>query len=171
MKKYSLLLFLLLSMIHYKSFAHGFTLESSGFQMNSMIPNQYTCKGKDQSPPLTWKSMPPKTKSLVLIVEDPDATNGVWTHWILFNIPPTVHQLAAGGPVPPGASTAKNSWGELGYRGPCPTLGAHAYHFKLYALDTLLNLNNDATRDALLNAITSHVLGSTELVGLYQVFE
>ncbi|KTD66629.1 phosphatidylethanolamine-binding protein [Legionella santicrucis] len=171
MKKYSLFVFLLLCMIHYKCFARGLTLESSAFQMNSTIPTQYTCKGADQSPPLAWHSIPIQTKSLVLIVDDPDAPDGVWTHWILFNIPPTIHQLDTASPIPPGATTAKNSWGELGYRGPCPPVGAHSYHFKLYALNTVINLGDDASRDALLNAITGHVIESTELVGIYQSFE
>ncbi|WP_115703374.1 YbhB/YbcL family Raf kinase inhibitor-like protein [Legionella sainthelensi] len=171
MKKHSLFLFLLMYIIQYRSFANSLTLESSAFQMNSIIPVQYTCKGADQSPPLTWHNVPSKTKSLVLLVDDPDAPGGVWTHWILFNIPPTIHRLDAGSPIPPGATTAKNSWGELGYRGPCPPLGAHTYHFKLYALNTVIDLKDDTSRDALLNAITGHVIGSSDLVGIYQSFE
>ncbi|CBJ10768.1 putative phosphatidylethanolamine-binding protein [Legionella longbeachae NSW150] len=158
-------------MIHYESFARGFTLESPAFQKNSIIPTQYTCKGADQSPPLAWYNIPPKTQSLVLIVDDPDAEGGVWTHWILFNIPPTITKLDAGSPIPPGASTAKNSWGALGYRGPCPPVGAHSYHFKLYALNTVIDLGNNTSRDDLLNAIIGHVIESSDLVGIYQSFE
>ncbi|KTC91086.1 YbhB/YbcL family Raf kinase inhibitor-like protein [Fluoribacter dumoffii] len=171
MKKYTLLLFLVLSLFHYNSFANTFTIKSSAFKMNSMIPDQYTCNGVDQSPPLTWSNIPPNTQSLALVVDDPDAPDGTWTHWIVFNIPPTVKELGAGAPVPPGASNAKNSWGGLGYRGPCPSLGAHSYHFKLYALDTILDLGDGTTRDIVLNAITGHVIGSAELVGLYQTFK
>ncbi|CAM2877695.1 YbhB/YbcL family Raf kinase inhibitor-like protein [Legionella anisa] len=172
MKKYSLFLFLMCSLFHYNAFANKFTLESSAFKMNSLIPDEFTCTGVDQSPPLAWRNIPPKTQSLALIVDDPDSPNGgVWTHWIVFNIPPTVKELEAGSPVPPGAANAKNSWDGLGYRGPCPPIGiAHTYHFKLYALDTVLSLGDGTTRDILLNAMTGHVIGEAELVGIYQKF-
>ncbi|MCW8397404.1 YbhB/YbcL family Raf kinase inhibitor-like protein [Legionella sp. PATHC038] len=169
MKKYSLLLFFAFSFFHCHGFANTFTIESPSFKMNSMIPDQYTCSGVDQSPPLTWQNIPSNTQSLALVVDDPDAAEGTWSHWIVFNIPPTVKELGAGGPIPPGAANAKNSWGGLGYRGPCPPFGlAHSYHFKLYALDTVLTLGDGTTRDILLNAMTGHVIGNAELIGLYQ---
>lgn len=170
MKKYSLILFLLLYVFNYKIFAESFSLESSAFKLNTMIPIQYTCFGTNESPPLNWHDIPEKTQSLALVVEDPDSPNGVWTHWVLFNISPKVTQLDAATPVPEGASNAKNSWGGLGYRGPCPDLGVHRYIFKLYALDKVLNLGQGTTSDLVLNAMTGHVLGSSELVGLYQKF-
>ena len=171
MKKNSLFLFLLLSMFSYKSFAAAhFTLESPAFKLNTMIPNQYTCSGTDISPPLTWHDVPPNTQSLALVVEDPDAPNGVFTHWFLYNIQPSVMKLDAGSPVPEGAANIKNSWGSLKYRGPCPPMGTHRYVFKLYALDNVLSLNVIATTDEALKAMTGHVLGSSELVGLYQKF-
>ncbi|CAM2888603.1 phosphatidylethanolamine-binding protein [Legionella steigerwaltii] len=173
MKKYSLLLLLALSFFHCSSFANTFTIESSSFKMNSMIPDQYTCNGLDQSPPLSWYNIPPNTQSLALVVDDPDATGGTWTHWIVIDIPPTTKELGAGGPIPPGAANAKNSWGGLGYRGPCPPPlgGVHTYHFKLYALDTVLNLGDGTTRDIVLDKMTGHVIGTAELVGLYQNFK
>ncbi|PWY56789.1 YbhB/YbcL family Raf kinase inhibitor-like protein [Legionella qingyii] len=172
MKKYSLLLFLMLSLFQYNGVVYSLTITSPLFKMNSLIPNQYTCTGADQSPPLAWSDIPPQTQSLALIVDDPDSPEGVWTHWIMFNIPPTVIELEAGSPVPSGAANAKNSWGGLGYRGPCPPFGvAHSYHFKLYALDTVLSLGDGTTRDLLLNAMTGHVIGEAELVGLYQRFK
>lgn len=170
MIKNSLLVGMMISLFCCNSFANKFSLESSAFKMNAFIPDQYTCKGADQSPPLEWNNIPPNTQSLALVVDDPDATEGVWTHWILFNIPPTVKELGAGSPVPQGAANAQNSWGGLGYRGPCPPLGlAHSYHFKLYALDTVLTFGEGTTRDLLLNGMTGHVIGEAELIGLYQI--
>ena len=169
MRKYTLLIFLLFGMYDYKIFAANFTLESPSFKLNTMIPARYTCSGDDQSPPLTWHDAPPKTQSFTLVVEDPDAPAGVWTHWILFNIPPSVTQLVAGSSVPAGSSHGLNSWGSPNYRGPCPSLGAaHSYVFKLYALDTVLSLDNGSTKDTILQAMTGHVIGTAELVGLYQ---
>ena len=111
MKKYSLILFLIVWIFNYKIFAADFTLESPAFKLNTMIPAQYTCNGTGESPPLTWYHIPPKTQSLALIVEDPDAPNGVWTHWVLFNISPKLTKLDDGSPTPGGAANGKNSWG------------------------------------------------------------
>lgn len=168
MKKYSLHWFLLFCLYHTTSFAGYFTLESPAFKLNTMIPAQYTCNGADQSPPLNWRAAPPKTQSFALVVEDPDAPSGTWTHWVLFNIPPNILKLDAGSPVPAGAMSAKNSWGSLNYRGPCPPFGAHRYIFKLYAMDNVLSLGVEQEPDTVLQAMTGHVLDSTELIGLYQ---
>jgi Raf kinase inhibitor-like YbhB/YbcL family protein len=169
MKKFTLILSLLFYIIPHNSYAESFSLESSAFKTNTFIPDEYTCNGIDHSPPLTWHNIPPKTQSLVLIIEDPDAPHGIWTHWIIFNISPTVNQLEAGSPIPSGAVNGKNSWGGLGYRGPCPhSPEAHRYLFKLYAVDTVIQLGEGTSRDLLLNAITGHTLGNAELVGLYQ---
>lgn len=156
-------------MVQYTVHAEHFSLESPLFKTNTFIPAEYTCKGVDHSPALIWHNIPPKTQSLVLIVEDPDAPNGTWTHWIMFNISPQITQLETGNPLPEGALNGKNSWGGLGYRGPCPSsLEAHRYLFKLYAIDTVLTLGEGTSRDILLNTITGHTLGTAELVGLYQ---
>lgn len=169
MKRVTLLVFVLLYLLNYKIFAaNNFTLDSTAFTQNAMIPVQYTCNGSDQSPPLSWHNAPEKTQSFALIVEDPDAPGGVWTHWILFNIPAKINHLDAGSPVPEGAANGQNSWGGFGYRGPCPPIGAHRYVFKLYALDKVLALGDVTIRDVVLQTMTGHVIGSTELVGLYQ---
>lgn len=169
MKRLTLLVFVLLYLLNYKIFAaNNFTLDSSAFTQNAMIPVQYTCNGSNQSPPLSWHNAPEKTQSFALIVEDPDAPGGVWTHWILFNIPAKITSLDAGSPVPEGAANGQNSWGGLGYRGPCPPIGAHRYVFKLYALDKEIAVGDVTIRDVILQAMTGHVIGSTELVGLYQ---
>ncbi|CEG57218.1 YbhB/YbcL family Raf kinase inhibitor-like protein [Legionella fallonii] len=167
MKKY--FLFLSLCICSYSTFAAQFTLESSAFQPNTLIPAQYTCSGDNKSPPLAWHNAPPKTKSFALVVEDPNGPDDTpITHWILFNIPPSETQINANGLLPKGAAAGKNSWNNIDYRGPCPSIGAHSYTFKIYALDNVLALNNGAIRDDILNAITGHVLASAQLTGLYQ---
>lgn len=149
--------------------ANAMALESMAFKTNTFIPNDYSCKGNDASPPLNWSDIPAKTQSLALVVEDPEAANGgVWTHWVLYNIPPSVTKLDAASPVPTGAQQSKNSWDTVGYRGPCPPASVHHYVFKLYALDKVLNVESDASKDDVLNAMTGHVLESAELVGLFQ---
>lgn len=166
MKKSALLLCLLFTSVH--TFAAPFLLESSAFQLNSMIPQEFTCNGVDKSPPLVWQNIPANTQSLALVVNDPDAPNGTWNHWILFNIPPAVNKLDAGTAIPQGAAMAKNSWGNANYQGPCPEQGAHRYVFTLFALDKTLALENGVDKDKALDAMTGHVIGSAEFVGLYQ---
>lgn len=169
MKKLSLFLFLFLGIMNLNSFAANFTLESSAFKPNTLIPAQYSCDGTDTSPPLTWQEIPPKTQSLAVVVNDPDAQGGEWTHWIIFNLPPDTTNLEADASLPEGAANGTNSWGTLDYKGPCPPIGAvHRYVFTLYALDTVLSLENGASKDQVLNAMTGHVIGSSELTGLYQ---
>ncbi len=133
-----------------------------------MIPDQFTCNGADKSPPLAWQQIPDNTKSLALVVEDQDAPNGVLIHWIVFNIPPNVTQLDENGILPEGAVIGNNSWDSPNYRGPCPSMGAHRYVFKLYAVDKMLSLNKGAAKDTILQAMTGHVISNAELVGLYQ---
>lgn len=162
------LVFLLALCGIHSCWADALSLQSSAFKNNSLIPIEYTCYGRDNSPPLTWSNIPQNTRSLALVVEDPDAPSGTWTHWVMFNIPPTLTELLSGAPAPNGAAQGKNSWGSNHYRGPCPTLGMHQYVFKLYALDKLLNYTDGADKDAVLNAMTGHVLGSAQWVGLYQ---
>lgn len=167
MKKNSVLLFIFLSVLNFKSFAN-LTLESSAFTQNSLIPVEYTCYGANQSPPLTWHNIPAKTQSLVLIFQDRNPFGDIKTHWILFNIPPATTRLEAGGQLPEGTKVGENSWGSSDYRGPCPTIGAYTYVFKLYALDNILTLSAGASNDSILQEITSHVIGSAELIGLFQ---
>ncbi|WP_412754744.1 YbhB/YbcL family Raf kinase inhibitor-like protein [Legionella donaldsonii] len=144
------------------------SLTSPAFAANTLIPSQYTCQGADISPALLWQEAPAATKSYVLILDDPDAPSGDWVHWVIFNIPPTVQGLADDAELPTGAVNSKNSWGQTGYRGPCPPSGTHRYFFKLYALDTLLTLNANATKQDVLAAMANHVLEKSELIGLYR---
>ena len=114
-----------------------FRLTSPAFGHNDRIPDIYTCAGKDINPPLRIQNIPQNTKSLVLIMDDPDAPMGTWNHWIVFNIPPI--DAIKEDSVPEGASHGKNSWGRFDYGGPCPPSGIHRYFFRLYALDTFLD--------------------------------
>lgn len=145
------------------------TLTSEAFNHAELIPSKYTCDGEDIAPPLAWNGVPANTKSLVLIVDDPDAPNGVWDHWLLFNIPPSAQSLVEGAyPLPPGAEEGANSWGRRGYGGPCPPDKMHRYLFKLYALDTPLDLLNGAKKSQIEAAMKNHILAQTELLGKYE---
>ena len=149
-----------------------FQLIRSGFQEGEVIPAQFACTGENLSPEFTWGQPPPDTVTLALIFDDPDALGGSWVHWILFNIPPDAGSLpAAISPLaqyPDGSLSGINSWGELGYGGPCPPQGStHQYLFALYALDTALDLESSATKQDLLIAMQSHILAETQLTGLF----
>ena len=149
-----------------------FTLTSTAFHEMGRIPEKYTCDGLDLSPPLRWEGYPPETVSFVLIVEDPDAPGGTFTHWVIYNIPSTIHELQEGVPkseeLSSGALQGVNDFGRIGYNGPCPPPGKpHRYVFKVYALDSELNLEPGATRDDVLNAMKGHVLAEATLTGLY----
>ena len=149
-----------------------FYLESSAFENNASIPKLYTCKGKNISPPLSWANIPKDTKSLALLVDDPDAPSGSWTHWIMYNIPPTSKGLKENVlPVEEFAHTAKqglNDFQTIGYGGPCPPSGTHRYFFKLYALNNKINIEGTATKESLLKSIEGHALEKVELVGKYK---
>lgn len=139
-------------------------ISSSAFEHNTSIPAKYTCQGEDISPPLKIKDIPDKTESLVLIMDDPDAPNGTWDHWVVFNIHP-VNEIKEG--ESPGYE-GKNSWGKNMYGGPCPPSGTHRYFFKVYALDCKLTLDPSATKKDVESHMEGHVLESAELIGLYQ---
>ncbi len=149
-------------------------LTSSAFQHQGLIPAKYTCDGDDISPPLQWSNEPKGTKSFVLIVDDPDAiavAGFVWDHWILFNIPSTIHDIKEHSSV---GIEGVTSFGKPGYGGPCPPNGTHAYHFKLYALDTMVTLKKSlpagrqgALKSQLEKAMKGHVLAQAELLGKY----
>jgi len=140
-------------------------LTSNAFQNNEKIPDKYTCKGENINPELAVKDIPAGTKSLALIMDDPDAPRGTWDHWILFNIKPT--GTIKENSVPEGASQGKNSAGKNEYSGPCPPSGTHRYIFKLYALDTELKIDENADKKAVENAMKGHILAETKLTGLY----
>lgn len=152
------------------------SLKSSAFDHQTDIPRQYTCEGPDVSPALNWSSVPTNAKSLVLIVDDPDAPDPAapkltWVHWLLYSIPPTITGLpenVAPQDLPSGTLEGKNDWGQTGYRGPCPPIGRHRYFFKLYALDTALPDLNSPKKAQLEQAMAGHIIEHTELIGTYQ---
>ncbi len=142
-------------------------LTSSAFAKGGAIPAKYTCDGEDVNPPLAIDRVPAGTKSLALIVDDPDAPVGLWVHWVLWNIHPQIRQITEKS-VPAGAVQGKNSWGRTSYGGPCPPSGTHRYFFKLYALDTILKLGSGTTKAELERTMEGHVIGKGELMGTYR---
>ncbi len=149
----------------------NFQLLSTSFEHKNPIPAKHSCKGSDISPQLSWNGFPAETLSFALIMDDPDAPSGTWVHWVYFNIPPTTTQLAENFPrdreLPDGSRNGKNSWGKTGYNGPCPPTGTHRYFFKLYALDTKLNLDSNTEKTQLLKSIQGHILAMAELMGTF----
>ena len=151
-------------------------LTSTAFAHNGAIPSRYTCQGEDVSVPLAWSGAPAATKSLVLIVDDPDAPDPkaprmTWVHWVLYNLPQTATSLPEGvppGALPKGTLEGLNDWKRTGYGGPCPPIGRHRYFHKLFALDTLLPAMESATKAELEQAMKGHVLEKSELIGTYQ---
>jgi len=156
--------------------AMAIAITSSAFAQNQSIPKLYTCEGKDISPPLAWSGIPANAKSLVLIVDDPDAPDPAaprmtWVHWVLYNIPATAAGLpeaVASGALPPGTLEGLNDWQRTGYGGPCPPIGRHRYLHKLHALDKLLPNLNKPTKAALEQAMKGHVVAQGQLIGTYQ---
>lgn len=147
-------------------------LKSSSFNHEGTIPAKYTCDGQNLSPPLSWSSAPDQTKSFALICDDPDAPVGLWVHWVIFDIPATVHSLPENvsrkEEIAGLGKNGKNTSRRWGYDGPCPPDGTHRYYFKLYALDTVLNLKAGLTREELLNAMRGHILAEAQLMGRYK---
>jgi Raf kinase inhibitor-like YbhB/YbcL family protein len=140
-------------------------LTSSAFEQGKAIPKKYTCDGEDINPPLKIEGVPEGTKSLALIVDDPDAPRGVFAHWIVWNIDPKISQIEENSK--PGIEGI-NDFGKNSYGGPCPPSGTHHYHFKISALDTLLDLPSTSKKSDLEKAIESHILDWAELIGTYQ---
>jgi Raf kinase inhibitor-like YbhB/YbcL family protein len=155
-----------------KPTADSLKVKSSSFADKSYIPLQYSCDGENISPSIEWSKGPEKTKSYVLICDDPDAPSKVWVHWVLFNIPSFVTKLEQN--IPMGENTAgsavqgKNDSGDMGYSGPCPPAGIHHYHFRVYALDCTLNLDPGSSRSNVDAAMKDHILAQGEIVGLYK---
>lgn len=142
------------------------TLKSSAFEHNGFIPRKYTCQGEDINPPLIISGVSPEAKSLVLIMDDPDAPMGTWIHWTVWNIPPTTPEI--GENSKPEGIEGVTSFGKPGYGGPCPPSGTHRYFFKLYALDITLDLPTSAKKEDLEKTMAGHILDRAELVGLYK---
>jgi len=146
-------------------------LSTTAFTPGGLIPLPYTCDGSDFSPDLEWEDAPAGTRSFALIMDDPDAPRGTWVHWLIYNIPAPAFRLAAKLPReaehPSGLKQGANSWGRIGYNGPCPPSGTHRYFFRLHALDAELDLPGGADRAALEAAMAGHVLDRAELMGTY----
>jgi Raf kinase inhibitor-like YbhB/YbcL family protein len=148
-------------------------LTSPAFGQGQPIPKKYTCEGPDLSPPLKWSDAPEGTKSFALICDDPDAPVGTWVHWVIYDIPASTTQLQEGVPkaetAPGGAKQGINDFKRIGYGGPCPPPGnPHRYFFRLYALDTELNLRGGATKGDLVKAMQGHILAEAQLMGTYK---
>ncbi|PCC66741.1 phospholipid-binding protein, PBP family [Nannocystis exedens] len=154
----------------------GMSLESEAFAAGAEIPSEYTCEGRDVSPPLRWSGVPAAARSLALVETDPDAPDPaapktIYTHWILVDLPPADGSLPAGVTperLPAGAREGTNDWGRVGYGGPCPPIGRHRYFHTLYALDTTLPSLQAPTRAELEQAMAGHVLAKAALMGTYQ---
>jgi Raf kinase inhibitor-like YbhB/YbcL family protein len=148
------------------------TITSPFFKEGDMIPALFTCDGEDHSPALSWTAVPPGTASFALICDDPDAPSGDWVHWVIYDLPAGVAGLPEKVPgadrLEGGGVHGKNSWGRLGYGGPCPPGGIHRYFFKLYALDVTLGLDPGATKADVLKAMKGHVLAEAQLMGRYK---
>ncbi|MGA2654628.1 MAG: YbhB/YbcL family Raf kinase inhibitor-like protein [Gammaproteobacteria bacterium] len=152
------------------------TITASAFSANQSIPSLYTCEGKDISPALNWQNVPAQAKSLVLIVDDPDAPDPkspqrTWVHWVLYNIPAQTNGLPENVGVlnlPQGTLNGLNDWNREGYGGPCPPIGEHRYFFKLYALNTVLPDLHKPTKAQLLQAMQGKVIQEVQMIGLYQ---
>ena len=151
------------------------TLTSTAFADKGAIPRDYTCEGLDLSPPLAWAGVPPGTRSLALIIDDPDAPDPAkplmtWVHWVLFNIPPELAALPSGAAkqLPAGIRQGLNDWKRSDYGGPCPPVGRHRYFHKLYALIRLDDMPSLVTKAALEKAMQGHILARAELVGTYR---
>jgi len=151
-------------------------LTSSAFKPNGEIPTAYTCDGRNVSPPLAWEGVPEKAKSLVLIVDDPDAPDPkapkmIWVHWVLYNLPPNSHGLGeavSSASLPPGTLEGVNDWMWPGYAGPCPPVGRHRYFLKLYALDKMLPDLKAPGKAQVEAAMQGHIIATAELMGTYQ---
>jgi phosphatidylethanolamine-binding protein (PEBP) family uncharacterized protein len=127
---------------------------SSAFKAGDAIPSEYTCEGANKAPPLAWANLPAETKSVAVLVDDPDAPKGTFTHWLVTDLPPTTTSLGDSGKIP------------AGYTGPCPPSGRHHYHFHVYAIDT--KIGEQASRADFLSAIRGHVLAEGDLVAMYE---
>ncbi|MFH1194378.1 MAG: YbhB/YbcL family Raf kinase inhibitor-like protein [bacterium] len=155
-----------------KSTGGNMKITSPAFTEGTMIPARYTCDSINVSPQLEWTGAPQNTKTFTLICDDPDAPVGIWVHWVVFNIPGSVTSLPEGiepkDILPDGSKHGKNDFGKLGYGGPCPPGGTHRYFFKLYALDTELNLKPGIKKADLEKAMQGHVLAESQLMGKYK---
>jgi Raf kinase inhibitor-like YbhB/YbcL family protein len=146
-------------------------IKSSSFEDGGMIPKKHTCQGGDISPQIDISGIPENALSLAIICDDPDAPSKVWVHWVIFNIPPNTRTLPEGLPtdktLKDGSIQGINDSGSIGYDGPCPPSGVHRYYFKVYALDAMLSLTSDTTKNKLLEAMKGHVIAEGQLMGKF----
>ena len=140
-------------------------ITSPAFQNGKFIPQIYSCKGDDINPELRFENIPPSTKTLALVLDDPDAPSGIFTHWVVFNMPPETMHIPQHS-TPPGMQ-AKNSGNQNKYIGPCPPSGTHRYFFKLYALDIFLDASEISNKLDLMNSMDGHILEQAELMGMF----
>jgi Raf kinase inhibitor-like YbhB/YbcL family protein len=162
------LFFIFMGMTTLSANALALSVTSPVFQANQFIPEKYTCRGENISPPLQFQAMPDNTKTLALSVFDPDAPAGIWYHWIMINLPANSTGIAENLTVlPTGAEIFANSWGKKRYDGPCPPSGTHRYVFELFALDSKLSLPASASPREILQVIQQHQLAQAQLIGLY----
>ncbi len=145
----------------------AFRISSTAFENNGGIPSKFTCDGKDLNPPLAIQGTPSGAKSLALIVDDPDAPGGMWVHWVVWNIDPKTTEIGENS-VPKGAAQGINDFRKHDYGGPCPPSGTHRYFFKLYALDTQLNLGANSEKAALEKAMLGHIISQAQIMGTYK---
>lgn len=145
----------------------GLKISSSAFENNKNIPRQYTCDGVNVNPPLKIENVPREAKSLALVFDDIDAPRGSYVHWILWNIDPGIKEIKENF-VPEGAVQGMNDFKKNNYGGPCPPSRAHRYVFKIYALNTLLNLNPNSTKTSLEEAMKGHVIAQAQIIGVYK---
>lgn len=144
-------------------------ITSSAFAASARIPDEFTCRGSNINPPLAFQDVPEETHSLVLVMDDPDAPMGAWDHWLVYNIDPSVHEIAPG-TIPPGGVEVANSFGQENYGGPCPPPGPkHRYFFKLYALSTMIDRSIVRDKPSLLSAIEPFIIAQAELIGTYSL--
>ncbi|MDX1670946.1 MAG: YbhB/YbcL family Raf kinase inhibitor-like protein, partial [Balneolaceae bacterium] len=148
-----------------------FSIGSTAFNEGDAIPEKYTCDGEDISPPLSWNGAPEGTVSYALVSDDPDAPGQTWVHWVIYNLPANVSELGEQVPTDKKldnrALQGKNDFGNIGYGGPCPPGGTHRYFFRLYALNSELDLEPGATKAELMDAIDGRILEETQLMGRY----
>ena len=141
-------------------------IESSAFRNNGSIPEKYTCDGDGINPPLNIHNIPEDAKSLVLIMDDPDAPIGTFVHWVAWNIPPSTKEISKG--TEPSGNLGMTGFRRVGYGGPCPPSGIHRYFFKLYALDDILSLSQGSTKKEVLEAMEGHIMMEYEFMGKYE---
>ena len=144
----------------------GIGVRSSAFANNGAIPSEYTCDGSQTSPPMSWSKVPAATKSIAILVVDPDAPKGTFTHWLVTGLDPTTTEIGKDTALPSGAMAMKNDTGNTGYAGPCPPSGMHHYRFQIFALD--IAAPKATTRAAFLTEIKGHTLATGYLVGTYE---